>query len=199
MIIKRLFDLLISGLFLLALLPIFLPLCVFVRLFMGSPIFFVQERAGHKGKVFKIFKFRTMTEKRDEKGELLPDDLRLNSFGRFLRSTSLDELPQLLNVLRGDLSIVGPRPLLVEYLPLYSEEQNRRHDVLPGITGWAQVKGRNSISWEEKFKLDVWYVDNQSFWLDLKIIYLTILVVFNRSGVNSAEEKIMPKFKGSSN
>jgi lipopolysaccharide/colanic/teichoic acid biosynthesis glycosyltransferase len=192
---KRFVDLLIStlGLLLLA-----LPLAVLawqVRRRLGSPVLFTQVRPGLHGRPFRMVKFRTMTDMRNTDGELLPDGQRLTPFGRFLRSTSLDELPELWNVLRGDMSIVGPRPLLMEYLPLYSPEQARRHEVRPGVTGWAQVNGRNAISWEAKFALDVWYVDNQSFWLDLKIIWITIRKVVKREGISAAGEATMPKFE----
>ena len=168
-----------------------------IYLKMGRPIFFRQKRPGFHGDIFSIYKFRTMTDERDAKGELLPDEQRLKGFGKLIRSLSIDELPQLINVLKGEMSFVGPRPLLVEYLPLYNKEQKRRHDVKPGITGWAQVNGRNAISWEEKFKYDVWYVDNLSFWLDMKIIWLTLLKVIQRSGVSSDSSVTMEKFRGS--
>lgn len=193
---KRLFDIVVS----LAVLTIFsLPLlfltCL-VRLKLGSPVFFTQMRPGRHGKVFRLIKFRTMTEARGPDGLLLPNSVRLTPFGRMLRSTSLDELPELWNVLKGEMSLVGPRPLLIEYLPLYSPEQARRHDVRPGITGWAQVNGRNAISWIEKFELDTWYVDNQSFWLDLKILWLTVRKVLVREGINAAQDVTMPPFRG---
>ena len=167
-----------------------------VRFFLGSPALFKQTRPGLRGKPFHMYKFRTMTEDQDENGKLLPDATRLTKFGRILRSTSLDELPEIWNVLRGEMSLVGPRPLLMEYLPLYSAEQFRRHDVLPGITGWAQVNGRNAISWDEKFKLDVWYVENQSLLLDLKIIFLTVIKVFRRDNINAIGGNTMEPFKG---
>ncbi|SKA89392.1 Sugar transferase involved in LPS biosynthesis (colanic, teichoic acid) [Thiothrix eikelboomii] len=194
---KRILDLsaTLFGLILLA--PIILILAILIRLKLGSPVFFTQTRPGLHAKPFKMVKFRTMTDARDAAGNLLPDNIRLTAFGRFLRSTSLDELPELWNVLKGEMSLVGPRPLLMEYLPLYSTEQARRHEVRPGITGWAQINGRNAISWEEKFKLDVWYVDNQSFWLDLKILVLTIKKVFVREGISAEGEATMPKFTGS--
>jgi len=163
---------------------------------LGSPIIFRQTRPGLRGEPFQMFKFRTMKNSCDSKGKLLPDDARLTNFGRFLRSTSLDELPELWNVLKGEMSLVGPRPLLMDYLPLYSPEQARRHEVKPGITGWAQVNGRNAISWEEKFQLDVWYVDHQSFWLDQKILFLTVKRVFQRSGISAYGEITMPRFTG---
>jgi lipopolysaccharide/colanic/teichoic acid biosynthesis glycosyltransferase len=163
---------------------------------MGFPIFFIQPRPGKNGKVFLLLKFRTMSQVADSSGQLLSDQLRLTKLGKLLRKLSLDELPQLINVLRGEMSLVGPRPLLVEYLPLYSREQARRHDVLPGITGWAQINGRNSLSWDEKFKLDVWYVDNQSFFLDLKILFLTLKKVLIREGISANGEATMTKFTG---
>lgn len=168
-----------------------------VRRKLGSPVFFRQTRPGLKGKLFEMVKFRTMTNECCPDGRLLPDKDRLPSFGRWLRASSLDELPELWNVLKGEMSLVGPRPLLVEYLPLYTPEQARRHEVRPGITGWAQVNGRNAISWEEKFKLDVWYVDNQSLWLDLKILWLTIKKVLVRDGISAQGDATMPKFTGS--
>lgn len=163
---------------------------------MGKPVLFKQERPGLHGKSFVIFKFRTMTKEKDTDGEFLPDEIRLTSCGKLLRKLSIDELPQLFNVLRGDLSLVGPRPLLMEYLPLYNKYQARRHEVKPGITGWAQVNGRNILSWNDRFKLDVWYVDNQSFTLDLKIIWMTIIKVFKREGINKAGHATMEKFRG---
>jgi sugar transferase EpsL len=172
---------------------------ILVRYKLGSPVLFKQQRPGLHGKPFYLYKFRTMTEERDENGELLPDHLRLTPFGQFLRKYSLDELPQLFNVLKGDISLVGPRPLLMEYLELYTPEQARRHEVKPGITGWAQVNGRNAISWEEKFKLDVWYVDNRSFWLDLRILFLTVIKVFKLEGINHAGHVTMKKFTGTKN
>lgn len=167
-----------------------------IRLILGSPIIFSQVRPGHNSKLFKMYKFRSMTDERDSEGKLLPDAQRLTRFGLFLRKSSLDELPGLLNVLKGEMSLVGPRPLLVEYLPLYSTEQARRHEVRPGITGWAQINGRNAISWEDKFKLDTWYVDNQSFWLDIRILLLTIRKVLIRDGINAAGDATMPMFTG---
>ena len=194
---KRLFDVVVSAC---ALLVLTLPLLVviwMVRRKLGSPVFFTQVRPGMHGKPFKMVKFRSMTSERGTDGELLPDAVRLTPFGRFLRSTSLDELPELWNVLKGDMSLVGPRPLLMEYLPLYSPEQARRHEVRPGITGWAQVNGRNAISWEDKFKLDVWYVDHCSLWLDIKILWLTVKKVLVREGISAAGEATMGKFTGS--
>jgi sugar transferase EpsL len=196
--LKRLFDISLILLSLPLLLPLLVLLAVIVRVKLDSPIFFKQVRSGFKGKPFVMIKFRSMVDKRDEEGDLLPDAVRLTKFGRFLRSTSLDELPELWNVLKGDMSLVGPRPLLMEYLPLYSPEQARRHEVRPGITGWAQVNGRNAISWEQKFEYDVWYVDNQSLWLDIKILWLTVKKVFVRDGISADGEVTMPKFTGSS-
>ena len=196
---KRLFDALGAGFVLLISSPLLVVIGALVWKFHGRPILFAQERPGLDAKIFKMYKFRTMTDERDEHGRLLPDDRRLTRFGRFLRGSSLDELPELFNVLKGDMSLVGPRPLLVEYLPLYNQEQARRHGVKPGVTGWAQVNGRNAISWEEKFKLDVWYVDNWSLWVDVKILWLTFLKVLKRSGVSAAEHATMPKFTGSEN
>ncbi|MGE4403627.1 MAG: sugar transferase [Desulfobulbus sp.] len=194
---KRVFDVVSVCLGLLLIWPLVLLLAVLVRIKLGSPIFFCQTRPGLHGKPFTMVKFRTMTDARDGQGQLLPDDQRLTPFGKFLRSTSLDELPELINVLKGEMSLVGPRPLLMEYLPLYSPEQARRHEVRPGITGWAQVNGRNAISWEEKFKLDVWYVDNQSLWLDLKILWMTFAKVFKREGISQEGQATAEKFKGS--
>lgn len=194
--IKKTFDFFGAFLLLLVLSPLMLLLFLITKTMIGNPVFFIQRRPGKNGKVFKIYKFRTMTDKRDEKGFLLPDSERLTSFGVIMRKFSLDELPQLFNVLKGELSFVGPRPLLVEYLELYSEEQKRRHEVTPGISGWAQVKGRNSITWEEKFKLDVWYVDNWSLWLDVKILFLTVHKVIKRDGISSSDSVTMPYFKG---
>jgi len=194
--VKRLIDLSIILLITPLLIPVLLLVSLIVWVKLGKPVFFIQDRPGFNNKVFKMVKFRTMRVSPNEESLLLSDADRLTSFGRFLRATSLDELPELWNVLKGDMSIVGPRPLLVEYLPLYSDEQNRRHDVKPGITGWAQVNGRNGIPWEEKFKLDVWYVDNQSFWLDLKIILMTIKKVLFRDGISAKGEATMGAFTG---
>lgn len=193
---KRTFDLFIALLGGLALVPVFLIVAILVRLKIGSPVFFTQTRPGLNGKPFKMIKFRTMTDERDVDGNLLPDDIRLTRFGKFLRSTSLDELPELWNVLKGDMSLVGPRPLLMEYLPLYNDAQARRHEVRPGVTGWAQVNGRNAISWEQKFEYDVWYVDNHNLWLDIKILFLTVKKVFVREGISAANDATMPIFKG---
>lgn len=196
---KRLFDFLVALFALLILLPVIIVVAVLVRLKLGSPILFTQDRPGLHGNIFKMMKFRTMLDAKDKQGNLLPDDERMTQFGAFLRSTSLDELPGLFNVLKGDMSLVGPRPLLVQYLPLYSNEQARRHNVRPGITGWAQVNGRNAISWEQKFKLDVWYVDNQSFLLDIKILLLTVKKVFVREGISADGHVTIEPFKGSKN
>jgi lipopolysaccharide/colanic/teichoic acid biosynthesis glycosyltransferase len=196
---KRLFDVCLALFAVLALSPVMLSLAALVRIFVGSPVLFKQARPGHNGHMFEMYKFRTMTNERDAEHNLLPDDQRMTRFGLFLRKTSFDELPELWNVLKGDMSLVGPRPLLMEYLPLYSEQQYRRHEVRPGITGWAQVNGRNAISWEEKFKLDVWYVDNQSFWLDIKILFLTIKKVMARDGISAAGEATTSRFTGSKN
>lgn len=194
---KRLIDISGALLGLIFLCPVLFICSVVVRIKLGSPVVFSQIRPGKDAIVFKMYKFRTMTNERDEVGDLLPDRLRLTALGAFLRTTSFDELPELWNVLKGDMSLVGPRPLLMEYVPLYSEEQARRHKVKPGITGWAQVNGRNAISWEQKFELDVWYVDNQSLWLDIKILFLTVVKVFKRDGISSDQHVTMEKFKGS--
>ena len=193
---KRLFDFAIALLGLIVLALPLLILLVQIRRKLGSPVFFRQVRPGLNGKPFEMVKFRTMTDERGPDGKLLPDAVRLTPFGRFLRSTSLDELPELWNVLKGDMSLVGPRPLLVEYLSLYTPEQARRHEARPGVTGWAQVNGRNAISWEEKFELDVWYVDHQSLWLDIKILWLTVKKVLVRDGISAEGEATMSKFTG---
>ncbi len=193
---KRIFDLTISTAALVLLSPVLLTLVFVVLTKLGKPVFFVQERPGFNGKAFRIIKFRTMRDAKGPDGRPLPDDRRLTRVGRFLRATSLDELPQLWNVVRGDLSLVGPRPLLMEYLQLYSAEQARRHEMRPGITGWAQINGRNTISWEEKFELDVWYVDNQTLRLDIKIIWLTMMRVARRDGISAAGEATVPNFTG---
>lgn len=194
--LKRFVDIIFSSIALILLLPVFL-VCSLILFFLNCrPILFTQPRPGYKQKIFHILKFRSMNENEDGSGKLLPDSQRLTPFGKMLRKTSIDELPSLINVLKGDLSIVGPRPLLVEYLPLYSEEQGRRHTVKPGITGWAQVNGRNAISWQQKFEFDTWYVDNQSFWLDMKIILLTVKKVFSQSDINAKGEATMTKFTG---
>ena len=194
--IKRIFDLSIILLSLPLILPIFLLVSIFVLINFNFPILFNQSRGGLNGETFYLFKFRTMTNKLDKDGMLLPDEIRLTKFGKFLRSSSLDELPSLWNVLKGDMSLVGPRPFFAQYLSLYSTEQARRHEVKPGITGWAQINGRNTISWEEKFDLDVWYVDNQSIWLDIKILCMTIKKVITRSGINQDGEVTTKNFKG---
>ena len=193
---KRFFDILISSAGLIILSPLILAIAACVVVFMGRPVFFMQSRPGLHGRPFRLVKFRTMTRDAAADGEFLPDSDRMTRFGRFLRSHSLDELPELWNVLRGDMSLVGPRPLLMEYLPLYSPEQARRHAVRPGLTGWAQVKGRNLLSWERKFELDVWYVDNRSFGRDLHILWLTIGTVIRREGISKPGETTMPKFRG---
>ena len=194
--IKRLLDILLSGCGLILLSPVLLVTAVLVRCKLGSPVIFCQERPGKDEKIFKLYKFRSMTDARDENGKLLPDEVRLTKFGKLLRSTSLDELPELWNIFKGDMSVVGPRPLLVRYLPLYNEEQKHRHDVRPGLTGWAQVNGRNAISWEEKFRLDVWYVQHLSFCLDVKTVFLTVKKVFCREGISSETAVTMEEFKG---
>ncbi len=194
---KRVFDLVVTFIGLLLLVPVIILVATLVRLKIGSPIFFKQVRPGLNGNLFNMYKLRSMTNECDKNGVLKPDSVRLTKFGKFLRSTSLDELPGLWSVLKGDMSLVGPRPLLVEYLPLYSEKQFRRHEARPGITGWAQVNGRNAISWDEKFELDVWYVDNQSFWLDIEILWLTVKKVIMRDGISQNNHVTMDKFKGS--
>ncbi|MBN2568013.1 MAG: sugar transferase [Deltaproteobacteria bacterium] len=193
---KRFFDLCVSILLFLMFIPCLVVLMCLLRLNLGAPIFFRQQRPGQHGKPFTIYKFRTMTDERDEDGNLLPDGERLTRLGRFLRKTSTDELPELFNVIKGDMSIVGPRPLLMQYLVRYTPEQARRHELKPGITGWAQVNGRNAISWEDKFKLDVWYVDNASFLLDIKIIFLTIWKILKREGINQPGQATAEEFKG---
>jgi len=193
---KRLFDLMITVLSLIIILPLMVVLPPLVWMFLGSPVLFRQPRPGYKGRPFITYKFRTMTNHTGPDGKLLPDDQRLTPFGRFLRSTSLDDLPQLFNVLRGEMSLVGPRPLLMQYLERYTPEQMRRHDVLPGITGWAQIHGRNRLDWEERFRLDVWYVDHWSFWLDIKILFLTPWKVFRREGIHQTGHVTMEEYKG---
>ena len=195
-LLKRLLDFVVALLALVLLSPLLFLLAVWIRLTMGSPVLFRQTRPGLHGRPFTMYKFRTMTDARDAEGNLLPDDQRLTRFGRFLRSTSLDELPELINVLKGEMSLVGPRPLLMKYLDRYTPEQFRRHEVKPGITGWAQVNGRNAISWEEKFKLDVWYVDNWDLWLDLKILLMTLVKVFRREGIIHGSQATMPECRG---
>lgn len=194
---KRLFDFVVALAALLALLPVLLVLYVIIAIKMGIPVFFVQARPGMKGNIFKMVKFRSMTDEKGVNGELLPDAQRLPPFGQMLRATSLDELPELWNVLKGEMSLVGPRPLLIEYLDKYTPEQARRHLVRPGVTGWAQVNGRNALSWEEKFALDTWYVDNRTFWLDIKILFMTVKQVFKRDNISQDGHATMEKFKGS--
>ena len=194
---KRLFDFWVSVVALVTLFPVFVILYLLIAVKMGRPVFFTQVRPGLKGKPFRMVKFRSMTDARDENGQLLPDEQRLPAFGKLLRATSLDELPELWNVLKGEMSLVGPRPLLMEYLELYTPEQAKRHDVRPGVTGWAQVNGRNAISWEQKFELDTWYVQNRTFWLDIKILFLTVYKVVKRDDISQDEHVTMEKFKGS--
>jgi sugar transferase EpsL len=193
--LKRAFDIVFSACWLIGFAPLLLSVAILVRLKLGSPVLFVQERPGYLGRPFRMVKFRTMTDERDAAGELLPDEQRLTSFGKFLRSSTLDEFPEMWNVLIGDMSVVGPRPLLMRYVPRYSAFQARRMEVKPGVTGWAQVNGRNAISWEEKFALDVWYVDHRTFWLDMRIVVMTFFKVFARSGINSGEGKTMEEFR----
>lgn len=193
---KRTFDMLSALLGLIVVSPVLIATAILVRIKLGSPILFKQQRPGLNAQLFNVYKFRTMTAQLDADGRLLPDEVRLTPFGKLLRRLSLDELPQLVNVIKGELSLVGPRPLLIQYLPLYSPEQARRHKVRPGITGWAQVNGRNAISWEEKFKLDVWYVDHQSFWFDLKILWMTFNKVFKREGISQDGQATMKAFRG---
>jgi sugar transferase EpsL len=192
---KRIFDLLVTTLGLVVILPLLLVISLLVWIFLGTPVLFLQQRPGYKGRPFITYKFRTMTERCGPDGNLLPDAERLTPFGRFLRSTSLDDLPQLWNVLRGEMSLVGPRPLLMIYLERYTLEQMRRHDVLPGITGWSQIHGRNILDWDEKFRLDVWYVDHWSFWLDIKILFLTPWKVFKREGISQPGHVSAEEFK----
>lgn len=194
--LKRLLDIIIASVALILLSPLYLYVAYKVRKNLGSPVMFRQVRPGLNGEPFEMIKFRTMTDERDEKGNLLPNDQRLPKFGKMLRATSLDEMPELWNVIKGDMSIVGPRPLLMDYLPLYNEEQAKRHKVRPGMTGYAQVNGRNAISWEKKFELDVWYVENQSIWLDFKIMFQTVKKVLVKEGINQSEEVTMTKFTG---
>ena len=195
--LKRFLDFLISATVLLIIWPILLLITIFLHFAnRGAGAFFTQSRPGRNGKIFKVIKFKTMTDEKDANGKLLPDAQRLTKVGKFIRSTSLDELPQLINVLKGDMALIGPRPLLPEYLPLYSKEQARRHEVRPGITGWAQVHGRNAISWQEKFKLDVWYVDHCSLLVDIKIVFMTINKVIKREGISSATSVTMERFTG---
>lgn len=195
-VVKRGFDLILSGVALILLSPVFLVLAILVRVKLGKPVLFSQERPGRHGKVFRMYKFRSMTDKRDAEGNLLPDEYRMTRFGAALRSTSLDELPELWNIFKGDMSIVGPRPLLVRYLPRYNARQRRRHDVRPGLTGWAQVNGRNAISWEQKFEYDVEYVEKESFLFDVKIILMTVAKVLRRSGISQEGNVTMEEFMG---
>ena len=194
--IKRIFDIVFSSFILLFFSPLYLILACLIGFNLGSPILFKQVRTGCNGKPFTIYKFRTMIELRNDQGIILSDEDRLTKFGKFLRSTSMDELPEFWNVLRGEMSIVGPRPLLTEYLPRYSEEELRRHNVRPGITGWAQINGRNAIDWKKKFEYDIWYVENKNLLLDLKILFLTIIVVFQRRNINSSNKETQSKFRG---
>lgn len=193
-VIKRLMDVIISGLSLIILSPVLLVLCVLVRVKLGSPVLFTQERPGKDEKIFKLYKFRSMTDARDEKGELLPDEVRLTKFGKLLRSTSLDELPELFNILKGDMSLIGPRPLLVRYLPYYTEEERHRHDVRPGLTGLAQVNGRNALGWEDRFSYDLQYVNNLSLGMDIKVLGMTVGKVLKRSGTLSGAEQTVADF-----
>lgn len=193
---KRVFDFLFSAVLLVLLSPIILIITVYLFFYNKRRPFFTQHRPGLNGKIIKIIKFRTMRDLKDENGQLLPDYLRITSVGKFIRATSLDELPQFINVLKGDMSLIGPRPLLVQYLPLYSDFQKRRHEVRPGITGWAQVNGRNAVSWQKRFELDVWYVDHVSFWVDIRILLLTIIKVLKRDGINASAAQTMSAFTG---
>ena len=195
-IAKRIFDLLLSVVGVVLISPFILLLTLLVRSIHGAPVIFRQVRPGHKGEPFTMYKYRTMTDARDAEGNLLPDEARLTTFGKFLRSTSMDELPEIYNVLRGEMSLVGPRPLLIQYLERYTPEQARRHEVLPGMTGWAQINGRNNVSWEDKFALDVWYVDHWSLWLDIKILLLTPLKVFKREGISEPGNATAREFMG---
>jgi sugar transferase EpsL len=193
---KRILDLVLASLGLVILSPLILILTVLVRLFLGAPVLFRQERPGYKERPFQLYKFRTMTDSRDPAGRLLPDNIRLTSLGRFLRAWSLDELPELFNILRGEMSLVGPRPLLMEYLPLYSPEQRRRHEAYPGVTGWAQVHGRNALEWPARFALDVWYVDHWSFWLDIRILLMSVWKVLSREGISQPGQATTEYFSG---
>ena len=195
-LIKPFFDILIALMLFIIAFPIFLIVTILLCTFQNGQVFFIQKRPGYKEKLFKVIKFKTMNDKRDKEGNLLPDKDRLTWIGSFIRKTSMDELPQLINIIKGDMSFIGPRPWLVEYLPLYSKEQRRRHDIKPGISGWAQVNGRNAISWSQRFEYDLFYVDNQSFWLDLKIVILTIKKVFIAEGISAKGSATMDKFKG---
>lgn len=195
---KRVFDIVASGVALVILSPVLLYTAYLVKTRLGSPVLFTQERPGKDGKIFKMYKFRSMTDERDENGELLPNEKRITPFGKRLRATSLDELPELINILKGDMSVVGPRPLLVEYLKYYSKQQMHRHDILPGLTGWAQINGRNNITWTQKFEYDLWYVENMSFALDMKIIYQTVMKVVKKDDINKQGSEVgMGKFNGS--
>lgn len=196
---KRVFDIVISITLLALLLPLFLIISILIYLYHGRPVFFFQERPGYKERIFELIKFRTMLNERDNSGALIEDARRITGFGQLLRSTSLDELPELINVIKGNMSLVGPRPLLTEYLDLYDDFEKRRHEVKPGITGWAQVNGRNSLTWRQKFELDIWYVENQSFWIDIKILLLTVLKVLIREGINQDGKVSAQKFKGHKN
>ena len=193
---KRAFDIIFSLAWLIGFSPLLVGVAILVRIKLGSPILFIQERPGKGAKPFRMVKFRTMTDAKDESGNLLPDEVRLTPFGRFLRSTTLDEFPEMWNVLIGDMSVVGPRPLMMRYLPRYNSFQARRMEMKPGVTGWAQINGRNALSWDEKFALDVWYIDNSSFWLDLKIVVKTFFVVLNRRNINSSKAATMEEFLG---
>lgn len=194
--IKRILDIISSLLAIIILSPLLAVTAVLVKTKLGSPVLFKQERPGKDEKIFTLMKFRTMTDERDENGELLPDEVRLTKFGKFLRSTSIDELPELFNILKGDMSVIGPRPLLVEYIPRYNEHQHRRHEVRPGLSGWAQVNGRNTVSWEDKFNMDVHYVDNYSFAMDVKILFMTVLNVLKKEGISSQTSATMEVFMG---
>lgn len=194
--IKRILDIISSLLAIIILSPLLAVTAVLVKTKLGSPVLFRQKRPGKDEKIFTLMKFRTMTDERDENGELLPDEVRLTKFGKFLRSTSIDELPELFNILKGDMSVIGPRPLLVEYIPRYNEHQHRRHKVRPGLSGWAQVNGRNTVSWEDKFDMDVYYVDNYSFAMDVKILFITVLNVLKREGISSETSATMEVFMG---
>ncbi|TPE39996.1 sugar transferase [Pontibacter mangrovi] len=194
--LKRLFDFILSLTAFIVLLPVFILVTVLLYMANQGKPFFLQPRPGKGGKIFRVIKYKTMNDQKDAQGNLLPDEVRLTPVGRFVRKTSLDEVPQLLNVIKGDMSLIGPRPLLVEYLPLYNQVQRRRHEVRPGITGWAQVNGRNAISWDAKFTYDVWYVDHMAPWLDVKIIFLTIFKIFKSEGINAEGVATMPKFQG---